>query len=48
LHWPFDDPADFEGTEEEKLNKFMYIRDGIEEKIKSWIEEVAHVSDAGS
>jgi arsenate reductase len=41
LHWPFDDPAAFEGTEEEKRNKFRVIRDGIEEKIKSWIEEVA-------
>ena len=48
LHWPFDDPADFEGTEKEKLNKFRDIRDGIEEKIKSWIEEVAQSSDAGS
>ena len=48
LHWPFDDPADFEGTEEEKSNKFRDIRDGIGERVKSWIKEVAHVTDAGT
>ncbi|MGO9566265.1 MAG: arsenate reductase ArsC [Desulfomonilaceae bacterium] len=48
LDWPFDDPAAFDGTEEEKLSKFREIRDGISEKIKSWIKEVARIPNAGT
>ncbi|MGB9595796.1 MAG: arsenate reductase ArsC, partial [Candidatus Poribacteria bacterium] len=40
LHWPFEDPASFEGSEEEKLAKFREVRDKIEKKIKSWLEEI--------
>lgn len=29
LHWPFDDPADAEGTDEEKLAFFRRVRDEI-------------------
>jgi arsenate reductase len=36
-HWPFEDPAKFEGTEEEKLGKFRAVRDQIEKKIKDWL-----------
>lgn len=39
LHWSFEDPAAFEGTEEEKLEKFRTIRDQIEQRIKDWLEE---------
>jgi arsenate reductase len=39
LHWPFDDPAEFKGTEQEKLEKFRSVRDGIEVKIKEWLAE---------
>jgi arsenate reductase len=39
LYWPFEDPAAFEGSEEEKLNKFREIRDQIDEKIKNWLKE---------
>ena len=39
LHWSFEDPAAFEGTEEEKLEKFRAIRDQIEQHIKDWLEE---------
>ncbi len=39
IHWPFEDPAAFEGSDEEKMEKFREIRDQIEEKIKSWIAE---------
>lgn len=39
MHWSFEDPAAFEGSEEEKLAKFRQIRDQIEEKIKSWLKE---------
>ncbi len=39
LHWNFDDPAAFQGSEEEKLQKFREIRDQIETKIVSWLKE---------
>jgi arsenate reductase len=39
LHWSFEDPAAFEGTEEETLVKFRQIRDQIEARIKDFLEE---------
>jgi arsenate reductase len=39
MHWSFQDPAAFEGTEEEKLAKFREVRDVIEAKIKDWLQE---------
>ncbi len=39
MYWPFEDPAAFRGTEEEKLAKFREVRDQINEKTKEWIEE---------
>jgi len=41
FHWPIEDPAAFEGTDEEKLTKFREIRDQIDERIKSWLREVS-------
>lgn len=39
MHWSFQDPATFEGSDEEKVAKFREVRDLIEEKIKSWLAE---------
>lgn len=39
LFWPFDDPASFKGTAEEKRKKFQEIRDQIYLKIRSWLQE---------
>jgi arsenate reductase len=39
MHWSFEDPAAFEGTDDEKLAKFREIRDLIEERIKTWLKE---------
>lgn len=36
MHWPFEDPAAFQGTETEKLAKFRQVRDQIEQKIIVW------------
>jgi len=36
LHWPFEDPAAFQGSEEEKLAKFRQVRDEIEAKVKEF------------
>ncbi|HDQ73243.1 MAG TPA: arsenate reductase ArsC [Chloroflexi bacterium] len=44
LHWPFEDPAAFEGTEEEKLAKFREIRDQIEARIKTWLAGIFSIS----
>lgn len=41
LHWPFEDPAAVEGTEEEKLNAFRTIRDEIQDKIMKWYKSLA-------
>jgi arsenate reductase (thioredoxin) len=41
LHWPFEDPAAFQGTEEQKLNKFREIRDQIRLQIESWLRELS-------
>ncbi len=49
LEWPFEDPAAFEGTKEEKLVKFRSVRDQINEKITTWLEEVSrHYSARGA
>lgn len=39
LHWPFDDPADFTGSEEERLTFFRMIRDQIDTKIQDWLSK---------
>ena len=39
LHWPFEDPAAVEGSDEQKLAFFRKIRDQIKEKIQTWLEE---------
>jgi arsenate reductase len=37
LHWPFEDPAAFQGSPEEKLAKFRQVRDEIEAKVKEFV-----------
>lgn len=38
LHWPFDDPAHAEGSEEEVLGVFRRVRDDIGGKIAEWVK----------
>lgn len=38
LDWPFEDPAEARGTEEEQLQKFRDIRDQIEARILDWLK----------
>jgi len=40
LHWSFEDPAAFKGSEEQKLGKFCQVRDQIQEKILAWVKEI--------
>lgn len=37
LHWPFADPAEATGTEDEIVDFFRKVRDQIKEKIESWL-----------
>lgn len=37
-YWPFDDPAEAPGSDEEKRVVFRRVRDEIHEQVKSWIE----------
>ena len=39
LHWSFEDPAAFVGSDEEKLQKFRDVRDQIDQQIKNWLAE---------
>jgi arsenate reductase len=39
LHWPFDDPAKFTGTPEERLQQTRRVRDQIRAKIAGFCEE---------
>lgn len=39
-HWDFEDPAAFEGSDEEKMSKFREVRDQIDQHIKDWLAEV--------
>lgn len=37
LHWSFEDPAKFEGSEEERLAKFRAVRDQIQHRVQEWL-----------
>lgn len=46
LSWPYEDPATFEGTEEERLAKYRRLRDGIERFIRAWLGELLSADSA--
>lgn len=39
FHWPFDDPADATGADEEKMLVFRRVRGEIKQKIESFLNE---------
>lgn len=39
LHWFFEDPAAFDLSENERLQKFREIRDQIDRQIRKWLVE---------
>ncbi len=39
-HWGFPDPAQFSGSDEEKLALTIQVRDRIKERVRAWVEEV--------
>ncbi len=40
LYWPFDDPAQFQGTPDEIVNEFRRVRDEIRAQIIEWLAEI--------
>ncbi len=38
-YWPFDDPAEATGSDEEKIAVFRRVRDEIKEKLAEWLKE---------
>jgi arsenite methyltransferase len=43
LHWPFVDPADAEGPEEQRLAVFREVRDHIREQITNFLTDAKHI-----
>lgn len=41
LHWPFDDPADATGTEDEQMVMFRRVRNEIKEKISRYLTSIS-------
>lgn len=39
IHWSFDDPAEAEGTEEQKLAKFRGVRNQIRERLLGFVKD---------
>jgi arsenate reductase len=37
LHWDFEDPAKFTGSEDEKLAKFREVRDAVRKRVEDWV-----------
>jgi arsenate reductase len=41
-HWPFPDPVQVEGSEDERLAAFRRVRDAIDERIDRWLRDSDH------
>jgi protein-tyrosine-phosphatase/DNA-binding transcriptional ArsR family regulator len=39
LHWPFEDPAETEGSDSERSERFRIVRDQIDARILEWLQE---------
>lgn len=40
LHWPFEDPGNFIGDDEAKLQAFRQVRDAIHKKLANWLKTI--------
>ena len=38
LHWSFDDPADVQGSDPDRLQVFRRVRDEIVEQVRRWLQ----------
>lgn len=41
-HWPFDDPAGFDGSDSERLERTREVRDQIARRVQEWLEVQAN------
>jgi arsenate reductase len=46
LFWSFEDRVGTEGSREERLHAFRQVRDRIEQRIESWLEETSRQAGA--
>jgi arsenate reductase len=46
LEWPFDDPCQVDGTDEEKLAAFRRVRDQIDERVRARLKEMQQHDDS--
>ena len=42
LHWNFNDPSKFTGSQSERLSQVAVVRDAIESRIRTWCSEVCN------
>lgn len=40
IHWSFEDPSSFTGTEEEKLKRVSEVRDAIKTRVEEFIKSI--------
>lgn len=45
IHWPIDDPAAFQGSEEEILEAFRRARDQVTARIDAWLTDLGLLGD---
>ncbi|MCE1166270.1 MAG: arsenate reductase ArsC [Bacteroidetes bacterium] len=43
LHWSFEDPSSFNGTEEEKHNRVSEVRDAIKTQVEEFIKSISQI-----
>jgi len=43
LHWPFEDPAHLEGTEDERKAAFRKVRDQVRQRIQAFLADESSV-----
>ena len=41
LHWGFEDPADAEGDEAQRLEVYRRVRDGLRTRVESFLKEIS-------
>jgi arsenate reductase len=44
--WPFDDPAAFVGSDEERLAEFREVRDQIDARVQTWLKQLGGADGA--
>ena len=45
VHWSFPDPSQLTGTEEERMEGALRIRDQIRQRIQAWCDEMCAMAD---